>query len=565
MPNPQIPGDACWPSLEEWSAFNHSISGRLLRNTPVAAPCYPLSTHSTSAACKDVVANFNNSAFQGDRASGHALPYWGQQVRCDVPGGNTTTCALGDKPDNTKRTKTTDNKKTNNNKTQTHNLRLVAKSTGHDIMGRTSAPGSLAIWLRHLRQGVTFMPSNRPSHTCSDSSAVWLGAAISIHGGYTFSDIYAVAAANGAIIVGAGNPDVGPGGILQGGGHSPATSRYGLAADQVLEADVVLADGTRVVASACSNPDLFRSIRGGAGGFGIVTAVTITAFPEATAVSVAVSIIASADTPSFLDAVTALYQTAPSLVDTGLSGYAWWSRHGPSGPNLACTLIAFNRTVADVKRLAAPLAANLSRYNTAGILAISITYPPAYASYSAYFARNADSSTTSSRGGAMTSRLVGKKHLLDTARLRTALVAIAGQPAEQTSIMAGFIGRDAEQQTPDAHTGINPAWRQAYLHTYVQRQWAPTASWAEVEAVHADITGVKGAALTRLASDLGAYINEADWCDPEYLGNFYGGMLEAHREAKARYDPDGLFYCPICVGSESWMVDGEGRICRRGG
>src|SRR3569833_3176722 len=170
MPNPQIPGDACWPSLEEWSAFNHSISGRLLRNTPVAAPCYPLSTHSTSAACKDVVANFNNSAFQGDRASGHALPYWGQQVRCDVPGGNTTTCALGDEPVYALRAESTDDVVAGVNFARTHNLRLVAKSTGHDIMGLTSAPGSLAIWLRHLLQCVTCGPGGRPARAGGDSS-----------------------------------------------------------------------------------------------------------------------------------------------------------------------------------------------------------------------------------------------------------------------------------------------------------------------------------------------------------------------------------------------------------
>src|SRR3569833_2695771 len=148
MPNPQIPGDACWPTLEEWSAFNHSISGRLLRNTPVAAPCYPLSSHSTSAACKDVVANFNNSAFQGDRASGHALPYWGQQVRCDVPGGNTTTCALGDEPVSAFRAASTDDVVAGVNFARTHILRLVAFSSGFVFLGWSLVLGCFVFWLR---------------------------------------------------------------------------------------------------------------------------------------------------------------------------------------------------------------------------------------------------------------------------------------------------------------------------------------------------------------------------------------------------------------------------------
>ena len=49
---------------------------------------------------------------------------------------------------------------------------------------------------------------------------------------------------------------------MQGGGHSPATHDFGLGADQVLEAQVVLASGEIVTASACQNQDLFFAIRG---------------------------------------------------------------------------------------------------------------------------------------------------------------------------------------------------------------------------------------------------------------------------------------------------------------
>jgi FAD/FMN-containing dehydrogenase len=63
-------------------------------------------------------------------------------------------------------------------------------------------------------------------------------------------------------IVGGGGKTVSVGGYLTGGGHSLLSSWYGLAADQVLEMEVVTPNGEIVIANECRNKDMFWAMRG---------------------------------------------------------------------------------------------------------------------------------------------------------------------------------------------------------------------------------------------------------------------------------------------------------------
>jgi len=101
-------------------------------------------------------------------------------------------------------------------------------------------------------------------------------------GGCTLADIDQATHPFGLAIASGVMGSTGIGGLTLGGGLGYLTRKYGLAIDNLLEAEIVLADGSNVLASATQHPDLFWAIRGGGGNFGVVVSFLFKAHPVAT-------------------------------------------------------------------------------------------------------------------------------------------------------------------------------------------------------------------------------------------------------------------------------------------
>ena len=139
-----------------------------------------------------------------------------------------------------------------------HGVDVAVRGGGHNAAGLAVADDALVIDLSGLRS-TNVNPQD---------------GTVRVDPGCTWGDVDHATVAFGMATPSGFIASTGVAGLALGGGIGYLSRRFGLTVDNLLSADVVLADGTFVTASANSHSDLFWALRGGGGNFGVVTSFT---------------------------------------------------------------------------------------------------------------------------------------------------------------------------------------------------------------------------------------------------------------------------------------------------
>lgn len=424
-----------------------------------------------------------------------------------------------------------------------HNIRFLIRNTGHDFWGRSIGYGGLAVRVSNLKSREILDWQN----------AHYEGPALKMGAGVMGFEAQETLEAEGLVMVSGYCPSVGTaGGFVQGAGHSPLSTIYGLAADQTLEYEVITADGELTKVSRDKNSDLFWALNGGgAGTWAVVVSLTARVYPMLPmgAASLFVDPTTIED-DVFWAMVDKFYSLLPYFTDNGAYiTYAFGPAHFGTFP-----FSAYNKTADEVEELLSPFIEYLDDK--------AIPHFAAYSSSTTYLEHVATNFATSQptkewpSGG----RMVPQDVFTDSKR-RAELVSVMRKVVGSGALTSSTAMRPIKRT--DNPTSVHPAWRDMNALVIMTWPWENAKKdlmQEKVELFADDLSPL----LIEVAPEGGSYSNEADTFMPEWRHEMYGPNWEKLLEVKEKWDPEGVFYSRNTPGADKWHLNLDtGRMCSR--
>ncbi|KAH6715374.1 isoamyl alcohol oxidase [Leptodontidium sp. MPI-SDFR-AT-0119] len=493
-------GESCWPSATAWNTLNATVDGYLQKVVPAGAVCYNTfegkNTYNSSA-CSIATANWNQQSFHPKQEDPvYAMNPLYTNGACLPTTNKAATCSPGFLADYV----------------------IMAKTKQHIAAGVKFAReynlpyGALAI-NTHSFQDIKFTKQYA-------GPGAYTGSAVTVGAGIQSREMYTAAFNQNpkVNIVGGECATVGfAGGYIQGGGHGPLTSLYGMAADQALEFEVVTAKGEFVTANADINPDLFWALRGGGPAtFAIVTSLTVKTFPEVPSAMVILNINSTHTTNTALwwQAVTLFHSLSNHYVDNDLFVYYELT----PGTLHIQPFVGPNMNSAKLAQILKPL------YD--GLTKLGIRYTAVVKEYPTFFQLYMDILSPPELGfGVIIGHIVGPGNAL-----------------------------------PVFDNAVHSGWRNASSFS-IASLFPTQQQWATAKKV---MTEKLTPAMTKASPRGGAYVNECDLGQPDWQNQFWGTNYPKLLEIRKKWDGDGIFYAQITVGTEDWAeVGNPPKLCKK--
>jgi FAD/FMN-containing dehydrogenase len=558
------PGDAGWPTASQWQTLKHQVGGRLAALASPFASCVSDDVDQ----CDQTFQIFANPFAVGDDPALTQNLGWigawkyapsAYVVMAESSADVAAAVAFA----------------------RLHHLRVVVKGGGHSYQGTSSAPDSLLIWTRHMKD-----VSVHDAFIAQGAPASSSAAAVSLGAGALWVDAYnAVTGQHGRYVQGGGCTTVGVAGHVQSGGFGSFSKGFGTSACHLIEAEVVTADGRVRVVNQYQDSDLYWGIKGGGGGtLCVITRVTLAthALPERFG-AVNLKVRANSD------------EAYQKLMVATLRFY----RDHLANPNWGEQMVLNSDGTLEVKMLfqgidkAAATAiwqphldwiAAQSDMSVTAPLSV-LDFPAKYFWNAAALSRipgviirddrpNADPAHFVWAGDAtQCGRVLCSYHSLwlsDTLlkddaidTLAKALVDAALMWSVELHFNKGLSGASEETRAKVLQTAAHPDVTQAFALAIVAGSVAPGLSDASTHALDEAQArlrrdGINAAArrLKSVSPNAGCYLAESDYFLADWQRAQWGPNYARLQKIKGLIDPEGMFFVHHGVGSEAWSNDG---------
>jgi hypothetical protein len=466
-----------------------------------------------------------------------------------------------------------------------HNLRVVIRGGGHSYLGTSNAPDSLEIWTRSMKDVV--LNDAFVAQGCEGREEPQ--PAVSVGAGAIWMHAYdAVTTRGGRYVQGGGCGTVGVAGLVQGGGFGSYSKQFGTAGANLLEAEVVTADGTVRIANACTNPDLFWALKGGGGGtFGVVTRVTLRTHEVPASIGIVLTKVEAKSDAAYRQLLGRFVDfCGDNLVDRHWGEITALRRGNTLDVNMEFQGI-------DEARARAIWQPLLGWIEAQPLLAMT---PPLIRSIPGRYRWDADFLRTNAPGatlqddrpGAPADNVFWSANLAEAghfihgfesiwlpqsllrgearARLADALFAASRLWSVALHFQKGLAGAPPESLAATRDTPMNPAVLDAFALAIVAAGSPPgyvglRGHEPNLAAARRDARAIESAiaALSAVVPQAAAYVAESSFFQRDWQTAYWGSNYARLRAIKEKVDPSGLFFVHHGVGSEEWSADGFSR------